>query len=569
MSIRSHWGNIGSRVRLASDCRLPALCPDSAGAVVGSDSKNITPLRRNALISANWRHRAKLVGEKMTIDDYLRLIDEAKVYDVARRTPLELATNLSLRLGNRILMKREDLQPVFSFKLRGAYNRIANLPQEALDAGVICSSAGNHAQGVALAARRRNVRAVIVMPTTTPSIKVDAVVSLGGEVILHGDNYDEAYSRAKELEAAQGLTFIHPFDDPAVIAGQGTIGREIIDQLEEDVQAIFVPIGGGGLIAGIGAYVKGKRPDIKIIGIEPEDSAAMRDSLAANEIVTLDHVGIFADGVAVRRVGDETFRLCQQLVDEVVTVDTDQICAGIRDIFEDTRSIVEPAGALAVAGAKKYIAAKHIEGGAFVVINCGANVNFDRLRHIAERAAVGEQREMLLGVEIPEKPGSFHTFCEAIGRRGITEFNYRYSDARKAHIFVCVELRNGAAEHAELVEKLTELGFPFADLSDNEMAKLHVRHMVGGSAAKIANERIFRFEFPERPGALLGFLKAIGTDWNISLFHYRNHGSDYGRILAGIQVPDDESKELEAHLSDLGYSYSEESDNPAYTMFLS
>ena len=466
-------------------------------------------------------------------------------------------------------MKREDLQTVFSFKLRGAYNKIANLPQEALGAGVICSSAGNHAQGVALAAQRRGVRAVIVMPITTPSIKVDAVVSLGGEVILHGDNYDEAYARAKDLEHEHGLTFIHPFNDPAVIAGQGTIGREILDQLEEDVQAIFVPIGGGGLIAGIAAYVKARRPGIRIIGVEPADSAAMRDSLTAGKIVTLDHVGIFADGVAVRRVGDETFRLCQQLVDEIVTVDTDLICAGIRDIFEDTRSIVEPAGALAIAGAKKYIAENEIEGGAFVVINCGANVNFDRLRHIAERAAVGEQREMLLGVEIPEQPGSFRMFCEAIGRRGITEFNYRYNDSRKAHIFVGVELRNGAAEHAELVGKLTELGFPFADLSDNEMAKLHVRHMVGGSAAQIEDERIFRFEFPERPGALLDFLTAIGTDWNISLFHYRNHGSDYGRILAGIQVPDEESKELEAHLADLGYAYSEESDNPAYAMFLS
>ncbi len=508
------------------------------------------------------------IGKLMTNDEYLILIDEASVYDVARETPLELAGNLSARLGNRIFMKREDLQPVFSFKIRGAYNKIASLSQEALDAGVICGSAGNHAQGVALAAKRRDVRAVIVMPVTTPSIKIDAVRSLGGEVILHGDTYDEAYTRARELEQEHSLTFIHPFDDPAVIAGQGTIGRELLQQLEEEVQAIFVPIGGGGLISGIAAYVKGKRPDIRIIGVEPEDSAAMRDSLAAGEVITLDHVGIFADGVAVRRVGDETFRMCQELVDEIVTVDTDQICAGIRDIFEDTRSIVEPAGALAVAGVKKYIAANHIGDAAFVVINCGANVNFDRLRHIAERAAVGEQREMLLGVEIPEQPGSFRTFCEALGRRSITEFNYRYSDTRKAHIFVGVELRNGAVERAELIGKLKELGFPLADLSDNEMAKLHVRHMVGGSAAKITNERIFRFEFPERPGALLDFLKAIGTDWNISLFHYRNHGSDYGRILAGIQVPDEESSELEAHLADLGYSYHEESDNPAYAMFL-
>ena len=509
------------------------------------------------------------MANRMTIDEYVTLIDEAKVYDVASKTPLELARNLSARLGNRIFMKREDLQPVFSFKLRGAYNKLATLPQAALDAGVICSSAGNHAQGVALAAQRKDVRAVIVMPNTTPTIKIDAVRALGSDVILHGDTYDDAYAHARELEQQQGLTFIHPFNDPAVIAGQGTIGRELLGQLEEDVQAIFVPIGGGGLIAGIAAYVKAKRPDIKIIGVEPEDSAAMKESLAAGELITLDHVGIFADGVAVRRVGDETFRLCQQLVDEIITVDTDQICAGIRDVFEDTRSIVEPAGALAIAGAKKYIAASNIQDQAFVVINCGANVNFDRLRHIAERAAVGEQREMLLGVEIPEEPGSFRKFCEAIGRRGITEFNYRYSDSRKAHIFVGVELRHGADERAELIENLTRLGFPLVDLSDNEMAKLHVRHMVGGSAAKLENERIFRFEFPERPGALLDFLKAIGTDWNISLFHYRNHGSDYGRILAGIQVPDKDSDELEVHLADLGYTYSEESDNPAYAMFLS
>ncbi len=504
----------------------------------------------------------------MSIDEYIGLIDEASVYEVAEKTPLELAGNLSERLGNRILMKREDLQPVFSFKLRGAYNKLATLPEDVLKAGVICSSAGNHAQGVALAAQKRNIRAVIVMPITTPTIKVDAVRALGGDVVLHGDTYDDAYARAREFEKSAGLTFIHPFNDPAVIAGQGTIGREILDQLEEDVQAVFVPIGGGGLIAGIAAYVKGKRPGIKIIGVEPEDSAAMKESLEAGEIVTLGHVGIFADGVAVRRVGDETFRLCQQLVDEVVTVDTDQICAGIRDIFEDTRSILEPAGALAVAGAKKYIADNHIENQSFVVINCGANVNFDRLRHIAERAAVGEQREMLIGVEIPEEPGSFRKFCEAIGRRSVTEFNYRYSDSRKAHIFVGVELRHGAQEHAELISKLSGLGYPLVDLSDNEMAKLHVRHMVGGSAAKIENERLFRFEFPERPGALLEFLNAIGTNWNISLFHYRNHGSDYGRILAGIQVPDQESDELQAHLDELGYAYSEESDNPAYAMFL-
>ena len=504
----------------------------------------------------------------MQTGDYIDLIDAAVVYDVATKTPLELASNLSARLGHRVLMKREDLQPVFSFKLRGAYNKLDSLPRQALEKGVICSSAGNHAQGVALAARKKGARAVIVMPVTTPSIKVEAVRTLGGEVILHGDTYDDAHVRARELEEAEGLTFIHPFDDPAVIAGQGTIGKEIVEQVDEPLSAVFVPIGGGGLIAGIAAYLKSKMPDVRIIGVEPEDSSAMRDSIAAGRRVTLDHVGIFADGVAVKRVGDETFRLCQELVDDIVTVDTDQICAGIRDIFEDTRTIVEPAGALAVSGVKKYLADNPSRDGTFVVVNCGANVNFDRLRHIAERAAVGEQREMLLAVEIPEKPGSFKAFCDAVGRRGITEFNYRYSDSKKAHIFVGIQLHRGADERAELVGKLQSLGYPLVDLSDNEMAKLHIRHMVGGSAASLENERLFRFEFPERPGALLDFLTAIGTNWNISLFHYRNHGSDYGRILAGIQVPEDESDELEAHLSELGYTHWEESDNPAYAMFL-
>lgn len=501
-------------------------------------------------------------------NEYLALIDAACVYEVANETPLELASNLSTRIHNRILMKREDLQPVFSFKLRGAYNKLASLSDDALQAGVICSSAGNHAQGVALAAKRKNARAVIVMPVTTPSIKVDAVKTLGGEVVLFGDTYDDAYVKALQLAHEMQLTFIHPFDDPVVIAGQGTIGRELVTQMEDDVAAVFVPVGGGGLIAGIAAYIKGTRPDIKIIGVEPADSAAMKASLDAGELITLDHVGIFADGVAVRRVGNETFRVCQAFVDEIVTVDTDQICAGIRDIFEDTRSIVEPAGALAVAGVKKYISEHALENKSFVVINGGANVNFDRLRHIAERAAIGEEREMLLAVEIPEQPGSFRQFCEAIGRRSITEFNYRYNDKKAAHIFVGLELRDGSEEREEIAANLKKLGYTFVDLSDNEMAKLHVRHMVGGSAANIENERLFRFEFPERPGALLDFLQAIGTDWNISLFHYRNHGSDHGRILAGIQVADDESAELEAHLAELGYSHFEESHNPVYSMFL-
>jgi len=504
----------------------------------------------------------------MNTPEYPDMIARAAVYDVATRTPLELAVNLSARLGNNILMKREDLQPVFSFKLRGAYNKIASLGDEEIGRGVICSSAGNHAQGVALAARRRGVRSVIVMPVTTPSIKTDAVAALGGEVVLCGDTYDDAYAHARELAENEGLIFIHPFDDPEVIAGQGTIGKEILEQAEDQIDAIFVPIGGGGLIAGIAAWVKHAQSDVRIIGVQPEDSAAMKESLAAGEPVTLDHVGIFADGVAVRRVGDETFRLCQELVDEIITVDTDQTCAAIRDIFEDTRSIVEPAGGLAVAGAKKYIAENKLQDQTFVTISCGANVNFDRLRHIAERAAVGELTEVILAAEIPEQPGSFKRFCEAIGRRGITEFNYRYADEAKAHIFVGVQLSRGMAERIELLDKLRGVGFPVEDLSDNEMAKLHVRHMVGGRSRSIRNERLFRFEFPERPGALLDFLDAIGTDWNISLFHYRNHGSDYGRILAGIDVPPNETDKLEAHLEELGYRHWEESDNPAYKMFL-
>ncbi len=406
------------------------------------------------------------------------------------------------------------------------------------------------------------------MPVTTPSIKTGAVTALGGEVVLHGDAYDDAYAHALALSESEGLVFIHPFDDPLVIAGQGTIGKEILDQAEENIDYLFVPVGGGGLIAGIAAWVRQVQPGIRIIGVEPDDSDAMRQSLAAGVPVTLEHVGIFADGVAVRRVGDETFRLCQELVDEIITVDTDQTCAAIRDIFEDTRSIVEPAGGLAIAGAKKYIAEHGLEGAIIATISCGANVNFDRLRHIAERAAVGEQAEMLLAAEIPEKPGSFRTFCEAVGRRGVTEFNYRYGDDRNAHIFVGVQLTRGLEERHELLDQLRASGFPVEDLSDNEMAKLHVRHMVGGRAPGVRNERLFRFEFPERPGALLDFLNAIGTDWNITLFHYRNHGSDYGRILAGIDVPQEETDELEAHLSELGYAHWEESDNPAYRMFL-
>jgi len=508
-------------------------------------------------------------NREMNTINYLDLIRDANVYDVAIESPLELATVLSERLNNRVLMKREDLQPVFSFKLRGAYNKISGLGQEQVANGVICSSAGNHAQGVALAAKELGLRAVIVMPVTTPTIKVDAVRALGGEVVLSGDAYDDAYAHARTLEKQQGLAFIHPFDDPAVIAGQGTIGAEILKQTDGNIDVVFVPVGGGGLIAGIATCIKLQFPNIRIIGVEPEDSAAMQKSLAAGEPVSLDHVGIFADGVAVRRVGDETFRLCKEYVDEMITVDTDQCCAAIRDIFEDTRSIVEPAGGLAVAGAKKYVAENKLKNKTLVTISCGANVNFDRLRHIAERAAVGDQTEMLIAAQIPEEPGSFRRFCEVLGRRGITEFNYRYADAKKAHIFVGVQLSEGRPEAEKLLTSLGDAGFPVVDLSNNETAKLHVRHMVGGRSAEVKNERLFRFEFPERPGALLDFLNAIGTDWNISLFHYRNHGSDYGRVLAGIDVPEQETEELESHLAKLGYAHWEESGNPAYTMFLS
>src|SRR5512139_604384 len=499
---------------------------------------------------------------------YIERILKARVYDVAIESPLEAAPRLSRRLGNRILFKREDLQPVFSFKLRGAYNKIAHLSDTVARRGVICASAGNHAQGVALAARRRGIPALIVMPQTTPSIKVQAVLDLGGEVVLHGDDFDHAYEHAVELARERGLSFVHPFDDPHVIAGQGTIGMEILRQHSGPLDAIFVPIGGGGLVAGIAAYVKSLYPQIRIVGVEPEDAASMHDSLREGRRVTLDRVGIFADGVAVRRVGEETFRLAQQYVDEVILVSTDEICAAIQDIFEDNRTIAEPAGALAVAGIKKYVAREGCTDRMFVALNCGANINFDRLRHVAERADIGAQREALLAVEIPEEPGSFLRFCRLLGRRGVTEFNYRYDDARSARIFVGVALQEGPRARQDLLRAVADAGYTALDMSDDEMAKLHVRYMVGGRAQGLEHERLFRFEFPERPGALLKFLQAIGSRWNISLFHYRNHGSDYGRVLAGVQVPPLDAGEFEQHLRELQYAYTEETANPAYRMFL-
>jgi len=501
-------------------------------------------------------------------DDYLQRILKAKVYDVAIESPLDPAPRLSRRLGHDVRLKREDLQPVFSFKLRGAYNKIAHLGTAAAARGVICASAGNHAQGVALAARRRQVRAVIVMPESTPDIKVQAVAALGGEVVLHGDVFDAAFDHAVVLARQQGLAFVHPFDDPDVIAGQGTIGMEIVRQTGGELDTVFAPVGGGGLIGGIAAFVKQVYPRVRIIGVEPEDAAAMYQSLRAGQRVTLDRVGLFADGVAVRRVGEETFALARRYVDEVVLVDTDEICAAIQDVFEDTRAILEPAGALAVAGIKRYLARGASSGQRHVAICSGANMNFDRLRHIAERADLGGGREALLAVEIPEQPGSFLNFCGALGQHSVTEFNYRYQGAERARLFVGFGLGAGQENCSAVIARLRAAGYGVVDMSANEMAKLHVRFMIGGVGRGVADELLFRFEFPERPGALLRFLQAIGVAWNISLFHYRNHGSDYGRVLAGIQVPQADRARLLEHLRDLGYPYVEETANPAYRTFL-
>jgi threonine dehydratase len=498
--------------------------------------------------------------------DYLERILKARVYDVAVESPLELAPALSRRLGNRLLLKREDLQAVFSFKLRGAYNKMAGLPRKRLAKGVIAASAGNHAQGVALAAQRLGCRAVIVMPVTTPRIKVDAVAARSAEVVLHGDSYDEAYRHALGLKRRRGLVFVHPYDDPEVIAGQGTIGMEILRQHPGALEAIFVPVGGGGLISGIAAYVKQVRPSVKIIGVEPVDAAAMQKSLKAGKRIRLDHVGLFADGVAVKEVGRETFRLCRQYVDEMVLVDTDEMCAAIKDVFEDTRVVLEPAGALSIAGAKAWVARHGVRGKTLAAVASGANTNFDRLRFIAEEAELGEHREAVLAVTIPERPGSFRKFCATLGPRNVTEFNYRIADSQVAHVFVGVETQ-GRPQTAKLVKNLRRHGLKTLDLSDNEMAKIHVRHMVGGRAPA-KDELLYRFEFPERPGALMRFLDNMRGGWNISLFHYRNHGADYGRVLVGMQVPPSGKGEFRAFLDKLGYDYVDETANPAYRMFL-
>jgi threonine dehydratase len=503
------------------------------------------------------------------IADYVERIERAQVYATAVETPLDFAPRLSGRLNNEVFLKREDLQPIFSFKCRGAQNRLAHIPAARLGQGVVCSSAGNHAQGVALAARRLGIRALIVMPEGTASIKTEAVRALGGEVVLHGQAYDDAYAHAIGLAQKHGLEFVHPFADPDVIAGQGTIGREIEQQCDRRPAAVFMPIGGGGLASGVGAWLSARWPAVKLIGVEPVDAASMHTALAAGGPVNLKRVGIFADGVAVRRVADETYRICREVIDEVLLVDTDEICAAIKDIYEDTRVVEEPAGALAVAGMKRWVAANGLSRERLVAINSGANLNFDRLRHISERADIGENLEALIAVEIPERRGAFLEFCRALGSRNVTEFNYRYTPGERARIFVGVSLSGTRTEATEIVRELAASGYEVLDLSHNELAKLHVRHMVGGPVPELDDEVLYRFEFPERPGALLAFLQAVGVRWNISLFHYRNHGSDYGRVLAGVQVAVADRSEFLEHLDTLGYSYWSETDNPAYRLFLS
>jgi threonine dehydratase len=504
--------------------------------------------------------------------DYLKKILTARVYDVAIESALEPAKNLSRRLHNKVLLKREDQQPVFSFKLRGAYNKMAQLTPAQLRQGVICASAGNHAQGVAMSAHKLGTRAVIVMPVTTPQVKIDAVKALGGEAVLHGDSYSDAYLHAVALEKKQGLTFVHPFDDPDVIAGQGTIAMEILRQHQGPLDAVFVAIGGGGLISGVANYIKAVRPEIKVIGVQMSDSDAMAQSVAAKKRITLPDVGLFADGTAVKLVGEETFRVARHLVDEFITVDTDAVCAAIKDVFVDTRSIVEPSGAMAVAAVKQYVASRKTKGETYAAILCGANMNFDRLRFVAERAEVGEEREALFAITIPEERGSFKRFCEVVGNlpggpRNVTEFNYRISDSAHAHVFVGLTT-HGKGESPKIAANFGRHGFQTLDLTHDDLAKEHIRHMVGGRSALAEDERLLRFVFPERPGALMKFLSAMRPGWNISLFHYRNQGADYGRILVGVQVPPSDSKAFKLFLDNLGYPFVEETGNPVYKLFL-
>jgi threonine dehydratase len=499
--------------------------------------------------------------------DYLQRILNARVYDVAIETPLEQAKKLSARLGNQVWLKREDTQPVHSFKLRGAYNKMARLSKAELARGVVCASAGNHAQGVALSAGRLGCRAVVVMPVTTPELKSDAVRARGAEVILHGDSYSDAYAHAVDLAKRHQYVFVHPFDDPDVIAGQGTIGMEILRQHQHPLHAVFVAVGGGGLVAGVAAYIKAVRPEIRVIGVQAADSDAMLRSVRAGRPVTLTDVGLFADGTAVKKVGDETFRLARDLVDEFVTVDTDAVCAAIKDVFEDTRSILEPAGALAIAGLKQYVHDHGLRGESLVAVACGANMNFDRLRFVAERAEAGEEREALFAVTIPEERGSFKRLCQSIGRRNVTEFSYRISDEQEAHVLVGLAIGD-RSEVPEIARGLAAEGFAALDLAGDELAKEHLRYMVGGRSRLAGDERLYRFEFPERPGALMQFLARMHPEWNISLFHYRNQGADYGRILVGIQVPDDDLPALGEFLGGLGYGFVDETANPVYRLFL-
>ncbi|MEZ5570524.1 MAG: threonine ammonia-lyase, biosynthetic [Halioglobus sp.] len=500
---------------------------------------------------------------------YIKSILDARVYDVARETPIHEAHSMSRRLENRVWLKREDLQPVFSFKLRGAYCKMSRLSDDQLARGVIAASAGNHAQGVAMAAQTLSVKATIVMPRTTPLIKVDAVRNLGAKVILHGDSYDEAALHAQQLMQAKGYTYVHPFDDPDVIAGQGTVGMEIVRQHQQPLDALFVPVGGGGLIAGVAAYVNYVWPETRIIGVEPEDAACLQLALSRGRRDTLTEVGLFADGCAVAQVGKEPFRIIRKTVAEVITVSTDEMCAAIKDIFEDTRSIAEPAGALALAGLKKYVHRTGVRAQDLLAIVSGANTNFDRLRYISERTETGEQREAVISVSVPERPGSFKQFCSALGRRNITEFNYRYADARSAQVFVGLSVVPGGEDLSQLLKDLRQRGYTTEDMTDNEVAKLHIRHMVGGHApAHLLNERVYRVEFPERPGALLKFLSGLGQRWNISMFHYRNHGAAYGRIFVGIQVPKNERREFEQVLDQIGFPFHEETGNRAYQLYL-
>jgi len=533
----------------------------------GRRQPQTAPKRPRLKETAAASHGALTAKGKRIASDYLQRILVARVYDVARETPLEVARTLSRRLGNQVMLKREDQQPVFSFKLRGAYNKMVRLSPETLARGVICASAGNHAQGVALSAKRLGCRAVIVMPVTTPRLKVDAVLALGGEVVLHGDSFSDAFGRAIAIQAEQDLTFVHPFDDPDVIAGQGTVAMEILRQHQGPLDAVFVAIGGGGLISGVAAYIKAVRPEVRVIGVQTVDSDAMMQSVRRGRRVTLTDVGLFSDGTAVKLVGEETFRVTRELVDDYLVVDTDAVCAAIKDVFQDTRSILEPAGALGVAAVKQYVQQHKIKGQTFVAITCGANMNFDRLRFVAERAEFGEQREALFAVTIPEERGSFKRFCELLGPRSVTEFNYRISDERVAHVFVGLSIAK--RDEAERLERqFVKQRFPTVNLTDDELAKEHVRHMVGGRSELAHDERLFRFQFPERPGALMRFLDAMHPSWNISLFHYRNQGADYGRILVGIQVPAGDQARFEQFLETLAYPYTEETMNPVVRLFL-